>query len=181
MSGEQDKSRVDPTERKRPTVIDRGSISGSGDAMSDDKALRLLRRKRNTPGPDSPSIGVVVKGTTASPGQFSPLGTLAKVEQPSLPIEITPIRSYFSSQIKTISDWEDWHGEEHRPFVVEAPSLDSTMGSILDKCSYRWLHKEPLSMRLYLDAATLDFDLPEQELDRTATLRQLINHYFSTR
>lgn len=96
---------------------------------------------------------------------------------------IKTIGSYYLTPTHSYS-WPSHHkrwGDEE-PYVVTTGYLDSTMGSILDRCPYSPSRKQSLLMRLIFDDLTFDLDLPEKGLaDPTITLRELIDRYGSQR
>ena len=167
------------TQPRRRIVPDRGSISGSGEGMSDAEALAILRKKESPSARENPDIEVVVK-------------TEPPKDQTELPMELpgyTPIEgwskavsTYKNPSLSDLSYYLEKLTPDLTRIAIDKADLNSPLGSILDQTSairlaeQVWGKGESLRMRLLLDRSTIDLDLPKGDSDALeATIHDLID------
>lgn len=160
-------------------VPDRGSTSGSGEGMSDEEALEILRKTEPGPVRENPDIEVVV-GAKEHPAQtMIPLRVEKSVLEPEIlarakEMRVEPLVPVYEKALK--------EAFVPRRVVISRADLHSSIRSVLDRAKALRLAEEALGkgeslrMRLLLDKSTIDVDLSRKDSDNLeATFSDLID------
>lgn len=181
MSEERDQQQ-DSDAPPRGVVPDRGSIAGTGEGMSDEEALAILRGVADQPTGTDPDIEVVV-GDAAERASQTQMPVAIEGVHP--PIEIMQKaaaamagRSFRLSTrqipLKKIA--------EPPRVIISREDLRSSMRAVFDQTKTLRLAEdalaknETLRMRILMDKSTIDFDVSKQASDDLeATFSDLID------